>query len=67
MNNYVICKLSPSYHIQYWNTNIGWTEIFDMAHTYDKNILDYPLPTGSGCVMEVTKTGYPINQFSIDK
>lgn len=62
--NYVIVNDIPiDGEIMYWNSIIGWTPDFDKAHTYDVEILSYPLPTGHGGIMSLTLEGEPINHF----
>jgi hypothetical protein len=47
----------------YWNSNIGWTGDFDMAHNFDNRILNYPLPIGSTGIMKIDSDNLAVKEF----
>jgi len=53
MTNYYIIgsKATEDQPNQYWNSLIGWTEDFDMAHSFNEDIVNYPLPDGTTSIM----------------
>lgn len=66
--NYVIIndRIRQDDELLYWNIEIGWVQTFESADTFDKNIINYPLPDGSGGIMEVDIEGRPLGFYPVN-
>ena len=67
MINYIIIGEMANDHSgnTYWNSEIGWTSNFKLAHTYNKEIMDYKYPTGTTGYMAVNEFGLPYRFFPL--
>lgn len=52
--------------LMYWSIDLGWVEDFGLADTFDKEIINYPLPTGAGGVMQVDIEGRPMGFYPVN-
>ena len=64
VNYYIIGNIADN-HSQntYWNSLIGWTKEFNMAHSYDIEIMDYPLPIGATGIMQINSDTGKVLEF----
>lgn len=64
LNSFIIVGPDNSIEDSYYNVNGQWVQ-FDDASRFPKEIMEYPLPTGSVGVMEINTLGEFVTYYAL--